>query len=232
MRMALVSRELRAGISSTWSNSAVRISPIRRPEAPASRRSLPLMARSARVSGSPRCRTLRIIGAQCASDPLRSAHRARRSSAAGPTRASQRRTAGSSNPSGDGGSSEQAFARFTSALDALNRRSTWSGVAVRSAVRRTGSRCSSGSAAARARTSGVVRSSSGIQYVVAPTARQKETNAATERAVRSPLNHSSRTRSAERLARPGAEATAAAQVAGSMVKANRAANRMPRRIRR
>ena len=66
----------------------------------------------------------------------------------------------------------------------------------------------------------------------APQSIQSRVRAPTVAAVRSPLNHSSRTRSADSAARPGASARMAPHVAGSMVKPKRAPNRTPRRILR
>ena len=73
---------------------------------------------------------------------------------------------------------------------------------------------------------------SGSHILAAPTSTQSATNFETRCAVAIPLNHSSRTRSADSCARPCTFAFAASSVRAWIRNSKRALKRRPRRIRR
>src|SRR5919112_2387065 len=115
------------GSSRTWSSNAARVCPMRGPLAPRDCRSFPLIARSDRVSGSPRRRISRTAGNHGGSLPRRSDHKDERSSADAPTAESHLRIEGSSVPAGSSGPRSIPSARSISTLEALSRRRTEAG---------------------------------------------------------------------------------------------------------
>src|SRR6266480_819110 len=122
--------------------------------------------------------------------------------------------------------------RSRSVLEDLRRVRREAGSEARNAVMSTGSRGSLSTAFHASRIPPPASRISGSQILAAPTSIHSVKSFETRLAVAIPLNHSSRTRSAESCANPCTFAFAASRVRGWIRNSNRALKRSARRIRR